>query len=132
MFPFLAVVNSDTVNTEVQVPLGGGLVAQLCPAFATPWTVACQTPLLIGFSRQEYWSGLPFPSPAGTSWRYSFYSLWIYNTQKGVAGSYSSYIFNSLRYLHSTFHNGEPMYMPTLCTDVLVSPHPVQYLSLVF
>ena len=29
----------------------------------TPWTVACQTPLSIGFSRQEYWSGLPFPSP---------------------------------------------------------------------
>ena len=28
----------------------------------TPWTVACQTPLSIGFSRQEYWSGLPFPS----------------------------------------------------------------------
>ena len=31
--------------------------------FATPWTVACQAPLSTGFSRQEYWSGLPFPSP---------------------------------------------------------------------
>ena len=30
--------------------------------FATPWTVACQAPLSMGFSRQEYWSGLPFPS----------------------------------------------------------------------
>ena len=29
--------------------------------FATPWTVACQAPLSMGFSRQEYWSGLPFP-----------------------------------------------------------------------
>ena len=29
----------------------------------TPWTVAHQAPLSIGFSRQEYWSGLPFPSP---------------------------------------------------------------------
>ena len=28
---------------------------------ATPWTVACQAPLSVGFSRQEYWSGLPFP-----------------------------------------------------------------------
>ena len=28
-----------------------------------PWTAACQAPLLMGFSRQEYWSGLPFPSP---------------------------------------------------------------------
>ena len=31
--------------------------------FATPWTVADQVPLSMGFSRQEYWSGLPFPSP---------------------------------------------------------------------
>ena len=31
--------------------------------FVTPWTVACQAPLSKGFSRQEYWSGLPFPSP---------------------------------------------------------------------
>ena len=30
--------------------------------FATPWTVARQTPLSTGFSRQEYWSGLPYPS----------------------------------------------------------------------
>ena len=31
--------------------------------FATLWTVARQAPLSMGFSRQEYWSGLPFPSP---------------------------------------------------------------------
>ena len=31
---------------------------------ATPWTAAYQAPLSMGFSRQEYWSGLPFPSPA--------------------------------------------------------------------
>ena len=31
--------------------------------FATPWTVARQAPLSMGFSRQEYWSGLPWPSP---------------------------------------------------------------------
>ena len=31
--------------------------------FVTPWTVAYQVPLSMGFSRQEYWSGLPFPSP---------------------------------------------------------------------
>ena len=29
----------------------------------TPWTVACQAPLSMGFSRKEYWSGLPFPPP---------------------------------------------------------------------
>ena len=31
--------------------------------FANPWTVAYQSPRSIGFSRQEYWNGLPFPSP---------------------------------------------------------------------
>ena len=31
--------------------------------FATPRTEACQAPLFVGFSRQEYWSGLPFPPP---------------------------------------------------------------------
>ena len=31
--------------------------------FATPWTIAYQAPSSMGFSRQEYWSGLPFPSP---------------------------------------------------------------------
>ena len=37
--------------------------------FATPCTVACHAPPSMGFSRQEYWSGLPFPSPYGyESW----------------------------------------------------------------
>ena len=35
---------------------------QLCPTLWTVWTVASQAPLFMGFSRQEYWSGLPFPS----------------------------------------------------------------------
>ena len=42
---------------------GGGLVAKSCPTLVTPWTVAHQAPLSMGFSRQEYWSGWPFPSP---------------------------------------------------------------------
>ena len=32
-------------------------------ASVTPWTVACQASLSVGFPRQEYWSGLPFPPP---------------------------------------------------------------------
>ena len=40
-----------------------GLVAKSCLTVATPWTVVHRTPLYIGFSRQEYWSGQPFPSP---------------------------------------------------------------------
>ena len=45
----------------IQFP--GGLVPKSCPTLATPWTVASQAPLSMGFSRQVYWSGLPFPSP---------------------------------------------------------------------
>ena len=37
---------------------------QSCLTLVTLWTVACQAPLSLGFSRQEYWSGLPCP-PAG-------------------------------------------------------------------
>ena len=46
------------VNVKVKVKL-------LSPVqlFATPWTVADQASPSMGFSRQEYWSGLPFPSP---------------------------------------------------------------------
>ena len=41
-----------------------GLVSKSCLVpLATPWTVARQAPRSLGFSRQEYWSGLPFPSP---------------------------------------------------------------------
>ena len=49
---------------SLQGSLGaGGLVTKLCPTLATPWTVAHQVPLSLGFPRQEYWSGLPLPSP---------------------------------------------------------------------
>ena len=41
----------------------GGLVPQSCPTLVTSWTIAHQAPLSMGFSRQESWSGFPFPSP---------------------------------------------------------------------
>ena len=49
--------------------------AQSCPTLCNPWTEAYQAPLSLGFSRQEYWSGLLFPSPGdlpgpvSTSWQ---------------------------------------------------------------
>ena len=42
---------------------GGGLVAKSCLTLVTPWTIAHQAHLSMGFSKQEYWSGLPLPSP---------------------------------------------------------------------
>ena len=38
-----------------------GLVGKSCLTLVTPWTVACQAHLSMGFSRQKYWNGLPFP-----------------------------------------------------------------------
>ena len=48
--------------SNVNCSSSSSLVAKLCPTLVTPQTVACQDPLSMGFSRQEYWSGLPFPS----------------------------------------------------------------------
>ena len=42
---------------------GGGWASESCLTLVTPWTVARQAPLSMGFPRQEYWSGLPFPTP---------------------------------------------------------------------
>ena len=46
---------------------GGGLVAKLCPTLCDPMDCSSQAPLSVGFSRQGYWSGLPFPSPGNLS-----------------------------------------------------------------
>ena len=43
----------------------GCVLSQLCLTLVTPWNVAHQAPLSMGFPRQEYWSELPFPSPGG-------------------------------------------------------------------
>ena len=45
------------------IPFSGGLVTKSRLTLVTPWTIACPAPLSTGFSRQEYWIGLPFPSP---------------------------------------------------------------------
>ena len=42
---------------------GGGLVTKSCLTLGSQWTIACQDSLSMGFSRQEYWSGLSFPYP---------------------------------------------------------------------
>ena len=46
----------------------GGLVTKSCLTLMTPWTLARQAPLSMGFSRPEYWSRLPFPSPGDLSY----------------------------------------------------------------
>ena len=51
------------MSLQILKVIGGDLVTKLCLTLVTPWTVACQSPLSMGFPRQEYWSGLLFPSP---------------------------------------------------------------------
>ena len=80
-FHVLAIVNSAAVNIEVHVSffkLKFSSFLVVCPGvellvhaqllshvwfFGTPWTVAFQAPLSVGFFRQEYWSWLAFPPP---------------------------------------------------------------------
>ena len=47
----------------------GSLVTKSCPTLVTPRGVSCRLFCPWGFSRQEYWSGLPFPSPGDPPWR---------------------------------------------------------------
>ena len=47
--------------------VGVGVGCSVMSDSATPWTVACQAPLSMEFSGQEYWSGLPFPSSGQSS-----------------------------------------------------------------
>ena len=60
MSPALAGGFFTTSHLKVKVKVKSLSPAQL---FATSWTIVYQAPQSMGFSRQEYWSGLPFPSP---------------------------------------------------------------------
>ena len=53
-------------NKDNSSPVAAAAAAkslQSCLTLMIPWTVAHQVPLSMGFSRQEYWNGMPFPSP---------------------------------------------------------------------
>ena len=62
---------SGTLGTEYPVSRIVTFCSVSCSVisglFVTPWTVALQAPLTMEFARQEYWSGLPFPSPGESS-----------------------------------------------------------------
>ena len=58
--PSAVILEPPKINNIVKVKVKSLSRVRL---FSTPWTVAHQAPPFMGFSRQEYWSGLPFPSP---------------------------------------------------------------------
>ena len=62
--------NQGDDNACINVNIGGGIrmcMLSCVQLFVTPWTASCQASLPMGFSRQEYWNGLPFPPPGGSS-----------------------------------------------------------------
>ena len=82
-----------------------GLVAKSCPTLATPWTATCQAPLSMGFSKQEYWSGLPFPSPGSSrprDWTLvfctagGFFTLWATGGLNDIFTKFSLQVDSSL------------------------------------
>ena len=58
IFPFL-IASLNLASKDVLLVKS----LQQCLTLCDPWTITCQAPLSVGFPRQEYWSGLPFPSP---------------------------------------------------------------------
>ena len=94
---------------------------------ATPWTTAYQAPPSIGFSRQEYWSGVPWPSPP--------LSIVVSNTSLLAAWHYFhfysafSFLFFFLRNCWSVLQRDfSNLDYHQQCVRVLVAPHSGQYL----
>ena len=52
-----------TTFVTIMIFISSALELSCVWLFVSPWTGACQAPLFLGFSRQKYWSGLPFPPP---------------------------------------------------------------------
>ena len=85
---FNGIMDKQEVTNQISWPMtqgplcmkyGCGLVAKLWMTLVTPWTIARQAPLSLEFSRQEYWSGLPFPSP-GDLWLHTLSTLITHKT----------------------------------------------------
>ena len=90
-------------------------VVQSCPTPSDPWTAAYQAPPSMGFSRQEYWSGVPLPSPQQKS-RYFLILQQISIAQKKrfisrLIGNvdFSSFQVNNLEILHTPSNTTQPV-----------------------
>ena len=91
----------------------------------TPWTVALQAPVSMGFPRQEYWSGLPFPSPGDLpgdpKGQTSVFIHALYHVTSALKSptiiSYFRCVRPKLPELFMTFHNLIP---PLLSEDVSI------------
>ena len=73
-------IMSDSLWPHILILLFSGWI--MSNSSETPWTIACQAPLSMGFSSQEYWSGLPFPSSGDLP------DPWIKPTSPALAGRF--------------------------------------------
>ena len=92
---------------------------QLC---TTPWTAAYQASPSMGFSRQEQWSGLPFPSPMHESEKWKW-SRWVMaNSSWGYPNSRHNHILFPGSYWTFVYSIPQPVYFPLL--KLMDPPHP--------
>ena len=77
--------------------------------FVTPWTVAYQAPPSMGFSRQEYWNGLPFPSPyvrkycIKMTWCKYFFLILVYSEESQIFPKVYWNFFSRFHYRRSKY-----------------------------
>ena len=92
--------------------------------FATPWTVALQASRSIGFPGQEYWSGLPFPSPVHESEvMKSLSRVWLLATPWTAAHQAPP----SMRFSRQEYWSGVPLPSPIPCTTYNKTSHKSKY-----
>ena len=93
-------------------------------SFATPWTVAFQAPLSIGFPRQEYWNGLPFPSDPGMELTSPALTGGFFTTERPGKWSYTWVQFTSVAQVSNSLRPHEPQHARSPCPSPTPGVHP--------
>ena len=83
----------------------------------TPWLAAYQAPPSMGFSRQEYWSGLPLPSLTLILISTKVYNIWKYRRKNWIRKKYDRYVY-LLLYAHIKYFLCIPTHTFSLCTQI--------------
>ena len=67
LFPLVTCAFPDVPRNDCQVQCSNAICRDTVVSNSVPlWTISCQAPLSMGFFSQDYWDGLPFPSPSNT------------------------------------------------------------------